>query len=189
MFLLGGWILCTLAVDVGAYLNMTLPARVMANPAPEAEKILKDYGPEQAGLLLHHFAAEADRYFFERWEQAEILLAVMLIPVIFFATDRKPVPVILTGLMLVIVLFQYVFPALTPELAYRGREADFPPGSSSLGTRERVLVLKEVYVGTEAALVLLGGFLTVYVASYKSRRRMRAGDSPALMDDIIRRRV
>ncbi len=186
-FLLGGWIVCTLAVDAAAYLNLKLPERVMANPLPQAQKIFSEYGPPEAALLLRHFAAEGNRYFFGRWELAEILLGLALIPFVFIATDRKPVPSLLACLMLMIALFQYV--AVTPELAFRGREADFPPGRGNFRTEERVWLLEEVYMGTEAALVLVGGVLTLYVASYKSRRRLRAGEDPALLEEITRRRV
>jgi hypothetical protein len=52
-----------------------------------------------------------------------------------------------------------------------------------------VWLLEEIYIGTEAALVLVGGVLTFYVASYKSRRRLRAGEDPALREEITRRRA
>jgi hypothetical protein len=186
-FLLGGWIFCTLAVDAAAYLNLQLPERVMANPPPPARKIFTDYGQTEATLLLRHFAAEGNRYFFGRWEQTEILLGLVLIPSVFLSTDRKPVPALLAGFMLMIALFQFF--ALTPEIAYRGREADFPPGRGNFRTEERVWLLDEVYIGTEAALVLVGGVLTFYVASYKSRRRLRAGEDPALPEEIMRHRT
>jgi hypothetical protein len=186
-FLLGGWIFCTLAVDAAAYLNLKLPERVMANPPPQAQKIFTDYGAPEAALLLRHFAAEGNRYFFGRWERVEILLGLLLIPIVFTATDRKLVPTLLAGFMLMIALFQYF--AITPETAYRGRETDFPPGRGNFRAEERVWLLEEIYIGTEAALVLVGGVLTFYVASYKSRRRLRAGEDPALREEITRRRA
>ena len=42
------------------------------------------------------------------------------------------------------------------ELAFRGREADFPPGKGNVTVEERVWVLNEVFMGTEAALLLEG---------------------------------
>ena len=41
----------------------------------------------------------------------------------------------LCGLMLALVLFQL---AIRPELTFRGRAADFPPGNQALGTQARV---------------------------------------------------
>lgn len=181
-FLLGGWIFCTLAVDTSALLNLKLPQRVTANPGPEAEKIIKDYGPAQADLLLRYFAAEGNRYFFSRWERTEILLGIVLIPFVVAATDRKPVPPIMAGMMLVLALFQYY--AVTPELSYRGREADFPPGDANVDIRARVWAMTNVYIGTEGALVLIGGALAGYVAGYKSRRRVRVGEDSARAESI-----
>lgn len=186
-FLLGGWLFCTLAVDISAFLNLKLPERVMANPAPPAEKIIKDYGADNAALLLRHFAAEGNRYFLGRWERTEILLGVVLLPFLFSATDRKPLPLICVGFMLMIAIFQYF--AVTPELAFRGREADFPPGLGDLAVERRVWVLTQIYMGTEATLLLVGAVVTLYVASYKSRKRIRSGDSPAMVDEIVPRRA
>ncbi len=186
-FLLGGWLFCTLGVDISAFLNLKLPERVLANPAPVTEKIVKDYGPDQATLLLRHFAAEGNRYFFGRWERTEILLGILLIPCLYFATDRKPVPLILAGFMLIIVCFQYF--ALSPELAFRGREADFPPGMGTIAVERRVWLLTEVYIGTEAALVLVGGVLAIFMMLYKSRRRVRSLESALLTEDVAPRRV
>lgn len=185
--MLGGWIFCTLAVDAAALLNLKMPERITANPAPDAEKLLQDYGPAQAQLLLRHFAAEGNRYFFARWERTEIVLGLVLIPFVLAATDRKPVPPIMAGMMLVLALFQYY--AVTPELSYRGRQADFPPGDANIDTRARVWAMAEVYIGTEVALVLIGGALAGYVASYKSRRRLRAGEKPALVGDVAGPRI
>ena len=59
--------------------------------------------------------------------------------------------------MLALVLFQL---AIQPELTFRGREADFPPGNQSLGTQARVWALTEVWIGAESAKLLIGGLLT-----------------------------
>jgi len=49
--------------------------------------------------------------------------------------------------MVVLVLFQ--FRALSPEIAYRGCEADFLPGNSSVGIMTRLLALQHAYFGAE----------------------------------------
>jgi hypothetical protein len=58
-----------------------------------------------------------------------------------------------------------------PELAYRGREADFPPGSQNLGSEARMWALLEVWGGAEGAKLLIGALLAGYMFTYKSRRR------------------
>lgn len=181
MFLLGGWILCMLCVDVIAYVNLRLPEDVIAGAPPAADRIIKDYGAEQATLLLHHFAAEGNRLFFDRWGTAEIALGLILVPFVYFAADRRAVPMILAGSMLILALFQYF--AVSPELAYRGREADFSPGRGNVETERRVWTMTEVFIANEVAMVLCGGVLAVYIASYKSRRRVRSETDAAPMKD------
>ena len=187
MFLLGGWIVCTLCVDAIAYMNLRLPADVMAGSPPAAEKIIKDYGADQAAVLLHYFAAEGNRRFSDRWETMEIILGLLLVPFVFFAADRRVVPLSLAGFMLVLALFQYF--AVSPEVAYRGREADFAPGRGNVTTEQRAWTMTEVFIATEAAMVLSGGVLAFYVASYKSRRRVRPEKDVTPVKDIATWRV
>jgi len=184
MFLLGGWILCTLCVDTISYINVRLPEAVMATAPPPAEKMISTLGTDAAEQLLHHFAAEGNRLFLDRWETLEILLGVILVPLVYFAMDRRVPPVVLAGVMLILVLFQYF--AVSSELAYRGRETDFPPGRGNVVAEKRVWDLTEAYIVSEALLVLSGSVLAVYIASYKSRRRVRHGESVASRDAAMR---
>ncbi len=186
-FLLGGWIFCTLGVDAAAYLNLKLPQVVMADPLQPTQKHYADFAAADEALLLRHFAAEGNRFFFAHWERVELVLGLALIPLAYIATDRKLIPTLLASFLLIIVAFQYF--AVTPELAFRGREADFPPGRGNFRVEQRVWLLEEIYVGTESALVVVAGVLTFYVASYKSRRRFRAGDPVVPLEDIARRRA
>jgi hypothetical protein len=73
--------------------------------------------------------------------------------------------------MLVLVLFQHG--ALSPEIAYRGREADFPPGSTSIGTVTRLLALQQVYFGVEVVKLIAGGVLASYLFVFRTQRRSR----------------
>src|SRR5258708_4463736 len=126
-------------------------------------------------LLLHHFAAEQFRYYFSLWGLIQIPGALLLALVLYFAAEKRIMPQLLCGLMLALVLFQV---AIVPELVFRGREADFPPGSQALGTQARVWVLMEIWIGAEVAKLLLGGALANYIFTYKSRRRARRAEEP-----------
>ncbi|MEQ1886802.1 MAG: hypothetical protein ABL967_17200 [Bryobacteraceae bacterium] len=176
-FLLGAWIGCCIIVGVLAYQNVVLTDRLMASPTGPADELIKTIGPNQARLLLHHFAAEEYRRYFSDWGMAQIGFALIVIAATYFAVDRRLLPTILAGLMLLLVLFQYF--AIAPEVAYRGRETDFPPGSLAVGAIARRRAMLEVYAGTEAAKLLIGGLLASYVFSFKSRRRARS------IDDVL----
>ena len=134
-FLLGAWIGCCVFMDLLALENLRLASGVMNSAIPPAVEIIQKTGREEIALLLRYFAAEQYRYYFSTWELIQIPGALLLAGVLYFAAEKRAMPQILCGLMLVLVLFQL---AINPELAFRGREADFPPGSQTLGTQARV---------------------------------------------------
>src|ERR1700687_2092138 len=104
-------------------------------------------------------------------------VAVVLALFLYLTTDRRILPPGLCGLMLILVMFEHF--AITPEFIYRGREADFPPGSLEFGAEARVWVLTEVLIGAEAVKLLIGGVRASSLFSYRTRRRVRKIDDPA----------
>jgi len=168
---------CSLFLSVLAVQNVRFAGRLAGESIPPATQIINAAGPEQARLLLRHFAWEQNRFYFTNWEMFQMPVAVMLALFLYLTTDRRILPPILCGLMLVLVMFEYF--AITPEFTYRGREADFPPGSLAFGAEARVWVLTEVLIGAEGAKLLIGGVLASYLFSYRTRRRVRKVDDPA----------
>ena len=169
-FLLGAWIGCCVFMDLLALQNLRLASGVLNAAIPQAAEIIQKTGREDSALLLRYFAVEQNRYYFSTWGSIQILVALVLAAVLYFAAEKRVLPQILCGLMLAMVLFQL---AIGPEMAYRGREADFPPGNRSLGTQARVWALTEVWIGAEGAKLLIGALLAGYLFTYKSRRRAR----------------
>jgi hypothetical protein len=172
-FLLGAWIGCCIFIDLITLQNARLVSSVLESATPPAVLIMQKLGPEQTGLLLRYFAAEEYRYYLLAWEWCQIPGALILAAVLYFAAEKRAMPQILCGLMIVLALFQL---AIQPELSFRGREADFPPGSQAIGTRARVWALSEVWIGAESAKLLIGAILAGYLFTYKSRRRSQKGD-------------
>lgn len=169
-FLVGAWIGCCIFMDLLALENLRLVNSVLNSAIPPAVQIVQKAGRQEMVLLLHYFAAEQYRAYFSAWEWIQIPSALLVAGVLYFATEKRAMPQILCGLMLVLVLFQL---AINPELIYRGREADFPPGNQSLGTQARVWALDEVWIGAEAAKLLIGALLAGYMFTYKTRKRSR----------------
>jgi len=170
-FLLGAWISCSLFMAFIAIQNLRSPGAVMSAPIEPAAKLIQSFGQDQAGLLLRHLAAEQNRHYFYLWEQAQILLGLALGGCLILATQRRIFPMVLCGVMLALVLFQHI--TVTPELAYRGRETDFPPGNAVFGAQARVWALHQVYVGAEAVKLVIGGVLASYLFVFRTRRRSR----------------
>lgn len=140
--------------------------RAELQPVSEIEKKL---GYEQTAALIRHAASEQTRLLTDNWETGEIILAAALGISLYFATQRRILPLVLCGIMLILTLFQHG--ALSPELAYRGRDTDFPPGSTQLALITRVWALRQVYYGVEIAKLLAGGVLASYLFVFRTSRR------------------
>ena len=169
-FLLGAWIGCCVFLDLLALQNFRLVSAAIASASPAAAGIIQKTSQEQITLLLRHFAAEQYRYYFSAWERVQILAALLVAAVLYLAVGKRWIPQMLCGLMLALLLFQL---AIQPELTFLGRQADFPPGSQTVGTLARVWALTEVWIGAESVKLLIGGLLTALLIRHKSRTRSR----------------
>jgi hypothetical protein len=95
--------------------------------------------------------------------------------VLYFAAEKRVTPQVLCLAIFVLVIFQL---AINPELTYRGREADFPPGSLSILTQSRVLGLSELWIGVEVVKFVAGGVLAIFLIRFKSKVRARRISDP-----------
>jgi|SRR5580698_6852619 hypothetical protein len=179
-FLLGAWLGCSALLGLIAFANMRLPGAIVAPDSDATEQITKRLGVEDTRLLLRHQAAEQNRWYFYHWEEIEIFLGVALTICLFLGTQRRIFPLVFCGLLVLLVVFEHF--GLTPELTYRGREADFPPGSITFGTQARVWALEQVYAWMEALKLLLGAVLACYLFIFRTRQRVRK--SVGSMDQV-----
>jgi hypothetical protein len=176
-FLLGIWMGCSILLGLIAIENLRLPGAILAESSDPAAQIAKKVGPEDTRLLLRHQAAEQNRTYFYYWEEVEIAMGLALAICFFLGTQRQILPLVFCGLLLVLVLFEHF--GITPELTYRGRQADFPPGSLAFGTQSRVWALDQVYAWVEGIKLLLGAVLASYLFVFRARQRVRKPVSAA----------
>src|SRR6202020_1773273 len=127
--------------------NLHSAATLMSSPAVPVASMIKLLGSDQMALLLHHQAAEQNRNIMYVWEQAQIVLGLVMGGCLYFATQKRMLSLVLCGIMLSLVLFQ--FWGITPEMAYRGRETDFAPSGTSSSVMVRTLLLYQLLVATE----------------------------------------
>ena len=179
-FLLGAWIACCIFLDLVAVQNIRLAAQMLNAAVPAASEIIQNAGREEMNALLHHFASEQYRYYFSQWALVQLGVILVLAGLLYFAVEKQIMPQILCVAILVLVVFQV---AMGPEWIYRGREADFPPGSLSSSTQSRLSGLTALWIGVEAVKLALGGVLAFFLFSYKSKRRSRRTSDPV---DIAR---
>jgi hypothetical protein len=142
---------------------------VLISPSGPVGNMVKALGQDQIALLLHHHAAEQTRNLYHAWEQVQIPLGFMLGIFLYFATQKRALSLVFCGVMLGLVIFQFF--AVTPELSYRGRETDFPPGSSADGALVRTLLLYQVMFVTEGLKLVIGGVLASYLFVFRTSRK------------------
>ena len=167
-FLLGVWLGCSGFMAYLVMENLRSAGRVMASASEPASQLFEKLGPEDAALLLRYQAAEQTRAYLFTWEWAQLVLAAALLLCLFLATEKRSVSLVLCGAMLVLLGFEHF--ALNPELAYRGRAADFPPGNRTFGTQTRLWALEQVYLSVEGTKLLIGGVLASYLFVFRARR-------------------
>jgi hypothetical protein len=150
-------------------LNLHSASTLMSSPAVPVAAMIKTLGPDQMALLLHHQAAEENRNIMYVWEQAQIVLGLVLGGCLYFATQKRMLSLVLCGIMLTLVLFQ--FWAVMPEMAYRGRETDFPPGNNTTSIMVRAMFLYQMAVVSEVLKLLVGGILASYLFAFRTSRK------------------
>ncbi len=170
-FLLGAWIGCSLLMDFLTLENLHASSMVLSTATAPAVNLLKLLSPDDANLILRYEAVEMNREYAYEWEVVEIVLAVALLVCLVLGTQKRVLPLALCAAMLVALAFQHF--AITPELAYRGRDADFPPGNTAFGPQSRVFAMEQIFGAVEALKLLLGGVLASYLFVFRSGRRVR----------------
>ena len=178
-FLLGIWVGCSLLLGYLTLENLRSPNLVLSSPAQAEAKTIEKIGQEDARLLLRHLAMEQSRSYLGAWEDAQLVLGVVLLLLLLMSSQTRMFPVLMAVAMLLAVLFQHF--AVLPEMIFRGREADFPPGSANIDIQARVWTLAQFYFGLEAAKMIVACILTSYLFVFyanpnrsKSRRRSSA---------------
>jgi hypothetical protein len=175
-FILGAWVAGSLFMIFISIQNGRSANALLLSPLPEAAKIMDDAGKDRAALLLRHAAAEETRSASFSWEKVQISLAIALGGFLFLGTQKRLFPLVLCGAMFVLVLFQHF--GISTELAYLGRETDFPPGDTLIGPQKRMIALEEVYYAAEAIKLVAAGILASFLFVFRPRRGRK--EVPAL---------
>lgn len=127
--ILGIWLGVSVFMDFVAVQNFQSVSRVLGSVdlrAVEAAKKVSD--PDTLRQLLRYFAGETNRFLFEQWEWAELLLGLALVLVLLFGRTDQKFAMSLCLLMLIIVAAQRF--KLTPAITTLGRELEFSASAS-----------------------------------------------------------
>jgi len=151
-FLLGGLLLGSLFMAFVATGNFQTVSAILKAPPPEAEKMIKVLGAENARLLLRYQAGEENRLFFETWETAQIVLGLFLGALLFLMGNRRLLAGF-AGAAVILAMFQHF--KITPELIWQGRAIDFVPVAADPTARQQFFRLHAAYGVIEAVKLLL----------------------------------
>ena len=94
---------------------------------------------------------------------------------LFLGTQRRFFPQVICGLMLIMLIFEHL--GITPELAFRGRDIDFPPGNARRVCWNACTRSSQVYAWAEGFKIVLGMLLAGYLFIFRTRRTRRQIDS------------
>ena len=167
-FLLGALLLGSLFMAFVATGNFQTVSEILKSPPPQAEKMIKQLGDENARLLLRYQAGEENRLFFESWETAQLVLGLLLAGLLFL-WDKRRLLAGLAGAMVILTIFQHF--KITPELIWQGRSIDFVPVTADPTARQQFFKLHAVYGVIEAVKLLL--MVAIGIALFPRRRRAR----------------
>jgi hypothetical protein len=175
-FLLGAWLGgCLLMILIQAE-NLGFTSSLLSKPSDQAAAFLKKAGPQQDfAVMMRYQAAEQNRRYAEAWENVQFGLGLILAATLFLGTQRRIFPQVICGLMLVMLSFEHL--GLTPEIAFRGRGIDFPPGNAASGLLARVDALRQVYNWVEVSKICFGALLAGYLFIFRTRRIRKQIDS------------
>jgi hypothetical protein len=171
-FVAGLWIAGSVFMMYVASWNIRGVDSILSTPTPAASKVIDKLGPETARTLLRYHAAEENRHYFDRWEQGQMVLCLLLAAVLFLGTHVNRIMVVLCGVIFLILGFLHW--VVTPELAFLGRELDFAVGNS--GGKDRLWALHWLYNGLALLNLVLVGVIAGYLFVFKTRPR-RAAES------------
>jgi|SRR5215472_10879806 len=167
-FLLGALLTGSLFMAFVATGNFQTVSNILKSPPPQADKMIKTLGDENARLLLRYQAGEENRFFFESWETAQLILGIVLAGLLFLAGNRRLLAG-LAGAMVILTIFQHF--KITPELVWQGRSIDFVPVTSDSPARQQFFKLHAAYGVMEAVKLLL--MIVIGIALFPRRRRSR----------------
>jgi len=142
-------------------------------------------GNDGARQLLRYTAGEENRFFFENWELAQIVLGVLLTGLLIFGVESRMLAGF-SGAMLILTIFEHL--KITPEMAWLGRSFDFLPWTAESLSRDQFWKLHGAYSAIEIVKMLLAVVIAGFLFQMRPRRAKQRVQIKAV-DDTHHRHV
>ena len=180
-FLTGAWIGCSILILAVVLQNPSAAGRMASAPVDEARPLIEKLGVTDAQTLLRHYTNEQSRSYLANWELTQMVLAVVMVITLALSGQRWVIPVSLTLVMFVIVLFEHF--GILPDLLFYGRQADFVRAEASYSLESQMWMLTRTYGAVEVVKLLCGGVMASYLFMAQPGgmvRKRRKGTSQAV---------
>jgi predicted lysophospholipase L1 biosynthesis ABC-type transport system permease subunit len=161
--------------------------RLVAQPHPVATAQFKALGRADARLLLRYQVAEQNRWYFQTWETAQIVIGMLFFFFLLFLTRENKFALLLVLLMIAAVVVQRFL--LTPGMISLGRMIDYAPPNAFPGERAAFWVLHGWYWGMELAKWALGLVLAARLITHRGGRSGYARQKVDMIDKAYYRHV
>ena len=163
--ILGIWLGASVLMDFVATQNFRTVSRVLGSLDVRAVEIAKKVSdPDALRLLLRYFAGETNRYLFEQWEWAELLLGLALLLALLFCRTYQKFTMSVCLLMILAVTVQRF--KLTPAITQLGRELEFSNSAS-----RRFAAYHAMYGYAEIGKLALGLIMAVSLLFRRSANK------------------
>jgi hypothetical protein len=168
--LLGMWIGGSIFMALVATQNFRSVDRLLEAPAAQASRQIQSMGWETARTFLRYQVSEQNRFYFEHWELAQLLLGAGLFLLLLFGTSVGRGELALSiSMMLVVAVMHWL---LTPNIVSLGRQIDFVAREVASPERSRFWTFHAAYSTLEIVKLLFGlGLAGMLLISTRSRRR------------------
>lgn len=181
--ILGFWLGLTVAMFFVATQNFRNVDRLLRAPVGDAAQSLQRLGPESGRTLLRYQAAELNRFYFDWYALAQLVLA-LIFSLVFFVANPGRFALLLCGVLIAISGVQKA--VLVPEIASLSRMLDFVPAGLEPGIRNRLNSYHAVFGAGE--VVKVGALMVVAVrllmrTDQRSVRRRDSAEVEAHVDN------
>ncbi len=186
-FLLGAWIAGSILMAIVATQNFRSVDRLLKDPSPKAERVVRALGHDTARKFLRYHSAELNRSYFGAWEKAQLALGGVTFLLMLFTTTVGWPPLAANLLAAGVVAAQHW--VLTVRIVWYGRAIDFLDAAVRSPERQKFDTLHELYAGMELLkLALLLGLTARFLWGH-GRRRSRVEEDIDAVDDTDHRHV
>lgn len=160
--------------------------RVLREPVALNTTQYQRLGHDAVRQLLRYQVSEQNRFLFERWELAQIVLGLFIFGLLLFGTSVGKIELAMPLLMLMLVAVSHWL--IRPQILALGRFLDFLPASAPALEETRLRAMHTAYTVVE--LIKLGvGMVLSALLIWRHSRRSRTGNKVDAVHDSNHRHI